>query len=134
MRLDGWQDRFWAAIDVARQSPFQWGEHDCVLFSAKMASAISDRDYVADTRAAFTWTSAAEALHLTRDGLQTLVESVLGPAQPWTILSQGDLVLIRDDEGRESVVVHDGCQLIGVAQYGIQPVPMRCALCGWRVD
>lgn len=134
MRPEGWQDRFWEAMDEAREADFEWGSHDCVLFAAKMARAISDRDYVADARAAFAWSSASEALELTRGGLQALIESVLGPMGPWTRLSQGDLVLILDDEGRESLVVHDGCQFIGVAEHGVKPIPMRCAVGGWKVQ
>lgn len=134
MKVDGWQDKFWAAMDEARRTPFEWGENDCVLFAARMATAISDRDYLSEARSAFAWSSVREAAVLTANGLRGHVESVLGPMQPWTTLGQGDLVLIRDDEGRESLVVHDGCQLIGKHERGIQPIPMRCALGGWKVQ
>jgi len=134
MKVEGWQDRFWVAVDEARQTPFEWGVNDCVLFAAKVATSISDRDYVSDARMAFQWSSAADAATLIQNGLRGPVESVLGPMQPWTTLSQGDLVLILDDEGRECLAVHDGCQLIGKHQLGIRPIPMRCALGGWRVE
>lgn len=134
MRIEGWQNKFWEAMDEARHSSFEWGANDCVLFAAKMATAISDRDYVSEARSAFTWSSISEAAVLTRNGLRGPIESVLGPMQPWTLLGQGDLVLIRDDEGRESLVVHDGAQLIGKHERGIQPIPMRCALGGWKVQ
>lgn len=133
MRLEGWQDLYWAAMEKAREARFQWGSHDCVLFAAKMATAICDRDYIAETRAAFAWSSEEEALELTKDGLQSLVESVLGPMQPWVALGHGDLILIRDDAEMESMASHDGCQFIGVAARGIRPIPMRCAVGGWQV-
>lgn len=134
MRPEDWQDRFWEAMDEAQETSFEWGVHDCVLFSCKMATAIGDRNYVEDARAAFSWSSASEALELTREGLQALIESVLGPMEPWTRLGHGDLVLVLDDAGRESLVIHDGCQLIGVAQHGVRPIPMRCAKGGWKVE
>lgn len=134
MKREAWQDLFWGAIDEARCAQFVWGEHDCVLFAAKVADAISDSGYLDRAKTAFSWNDVRSALELTRDGLQPLVESVLGPMMPWVRLSQGDIVLIVDDAGREALAVHDGCQLIGPADAGIKVIPFRCALGGWKVE
>lgn len=134
MRYEDWQKRFWSAMEESSRQPLVWGEQDCVLFGAKMADAISDGRYTERARAAFSWSNEREAVELLRDGLRSLVESVMGEMQPWTSLSQGDLVLVVDDKQRESIAVHDGCQIIGKSATGVQPIPFRCAVGGWKVE
>jgi hypothetical protein len=134
MRYEDWQTKFWVAMEEARTAHFEWGSHDCVLFAAKMADAISDSGYVGKARAAFTWTDMRSAIQLLGDGLQPQVESVLGEMQRWQRLSQGDIVLIADDDGRESLAIHDGCQLLGPDEIGYKVIPFRCAKGGWKVD
>lgn len=134
MRYEDWQDRFWAAMEESSRQPLVWGEQDCVLFAAKMADAVSDGDYTVRTRAAFAWSNEREAVELLRGGLRPLVESVIGDMRPWTHLSQGDLVLVIDDKGRESIAVHDGCQVVGKSATGVQSIPFRYVLGGWQVE
>jgi hypothetical protein len=134
MRYPDWQNRFWKEMEVASRLPLVWGESDCILFAAKMADAISDGEFTKRAKEAFAWRNEREALQLMRGGLQPLIESVLGQLQPWTSLSQGDIVLVIDDKGRECAAIHDGCQIIGKAAHGIQTIPFRCVKGGWRVD
>jgi hypothetical protein len=134
MRYEDWQNRFWTAMDESSRHPLVWGEQDCVLFGAKMADAISDGGYTERARTAFAWTNERDAVELIRNGLQPLVESVLGEMQPWVRLSQGDLVLVVDDKQRESIAVHDGCQIIGKSATGVHPIPFRCVKGGWKVE
>lgn len=134
MRYEDWQDRFWRSMNESSGQPLVWGQQDCVLFGAKMADAISDGEYTKRARSAFSWSNEREAVELTRNGLRALIESVLGEMQPWTRLSQGDLVLVVDDKNRECLAVHDGCQIIGKSANGVQPIPFRCVKGGWKVD
>jgi hypothetical protein len=134
MRYENWQARFWSAMEECSRQPLVWGEQDCVLFGAKMADAISDGKYTERTRAAYAWSNEREAIHLIRDGLQTLVESLLGEMVSRTRLTHGDLVLVVDDKQRESIAVHDGCQVIGKSVSGIQPIPFSYVKGGWKVD
>lgn len=134
MRYDDWQTRFWNAMDEARSTAFEWGQHDCALFATKMADAICDSQYTQRAREAFNWQDARSAAEITRDGMKDAVETVLGEMQPWTRMCQGDIVLILDDEGRESLSIHDGCQLIGPDEVGVKVIPFRCAQGGWKVE
>lgn len=134
MRYADWQFRFWAEMERQQKARFVWGERDCVLFAATVADAISDSSYVARARAAFHWTDANEASGLTADrGLQSLVETVLGPMQPWTTLTMGDIALILDNEGRQSLAIHDGTTVVGPVTVGVQRIPFRNVKGGWRV-
>lgn len=134
MRHKKWQEKFWAAVERERLLPFEYGRCDCVLFAARIADAISDGGYERRAREAFKWSNEREALRLMARGLQSLVESVMGPMIPWTRLRMGDIALIVDDEGNECIAVHDGTQFIGKVDRGIRVIPFRCVKGGWRVE
>jgi hypothetical protein len=134
MRYPDWQTRFWSALEKHRPAAFAFGRHDCVLFAATMADAISDADYVGRARDAFSWTDAREAaLIIKGKNLAMLVQTVMGSSMRWQYMSMGDMVLIEDDVGEQSLCVHDGCQLLGPDKTGFKIIPMRYAVCGWRV-
>lgn len=121
-------------MDRQRALPFVWGTRDCVLFAATMGDAISDSGYVARTRETFAWSNAKEAAALIGNGeLQSLVEVVMGPMVPWPKLCWGDFALVVDDKGRQSVAVHDGSQIIGAVEIGVQVIPFRYVQGGWHV-
>ncbi len=135
MRHEDWQARFWKAIDAASARQFEWGTHDCVLFAASVADAISDREYLRLARDAFAWNDARSAIALTKDdGLQFLVETVLGNAVRAVDISQGDIALIVDDEGKQSLAIHDGCSIVGIDAIGLKKIPFRYVKAGWKID
>jgi hypothetical protein len=135
MRKENWQRCFWTEIQAQSVEPFQYAVRDCVLSAARVADAISvDGSYESRARAAFSWSSEREAVRLISDGLKPLIESVLGPMVKWTVLSEGDLVLIEDDKGRECLAVHDGVQIISPDSTGWRAIPFRCVKGGWRVE
>lgn len=134
MRYTDWQKRFWAEVDRQREMPFVWGERDCVLSAAMLADAVSDESYVSRAKASFSWRNAREAAELLQSAdLLTRVESVLGPLRPWPSLNMADIALIVDDDGRQSLGSHDGVQIIGPVEIGMQPIPFRCVKGGWHV-
>lgn len=118
----------------ARGMRFVWGSHDCVLFAAKMADAISDARYVERAKQAFQWSNAREAAAIVGDAdLRELVEVVMGPMLRWQSLSIGDMVLIKDDDGMQSLAIHDGVQIIGPDAVGYKNIPFSYAQGGWKV-
>lgn len=134
MRYADWPKRFWAEIDRQRVAPFVWGERDCILFAATVGDAVSDDRYVERTKAAFTWTNAREAAALLASTpLQSLIETVLGPMKPASRLGMADFALVLDDEGRQSIAVHDGCIVIGAVEVGVQRIPFNYVQGGWHV-
>lgn len=135
MRYPDWQKRFWAEMTRQRTAPFVWGERDCILFAATVGDAVSmDGNYVGRARAAFQWSNAREAAALLETtGLRSLVETVMGPMLPWPRLTMADFVLVRDDEGRQSLAVHDGTIVVGPIDPGVQRIPFRNVQGGWHV-
>lgn len=121
-------------MERQRTLPFLWGERDCVLYAATLADAISDGEYVKRARSAFAWTNVKQAAALLGDGtLQALVEVVMGPMVRWTRLNMGDIALVFDENNRQSLATHDGTQVIGAVDPGIQVIPFRYVQGGWHV-
>lgn len=135
MRHDDWQKRFWAAMEAARNTPFEWGKFDCILCFASVADAISiNGAYVDRARSAFAWTDEREALRLlSTDSLESLISTVMGPMVSWPRLSMGDFVLVNY-EGHEALGMHDGAQLMArTVDSPMQALPWRYAMGGWKV-
>lgn len=134
MRYPDWQARFWLQMAHQRSQRFVWGERDCALFAATVADAVSDAEYVARAKKAFAWTSAREAAALlVTVSLKSLVETVLGPMQPRARLGMADIALVVDNDGRESLAIHDGAIIIGPADFGVQQIPFGYVKGGWHV-
>lgn len=134
MRFPDWQKRFWFEIERQRVAPFVWGKRDCILYAATVGDAVSDARYVERTLAAFRWTNAREAAALLAStSLQSLIETVLGPMQPTARLGMADFALVLDDDGRQSIAVHDGCIVIGAVEVGVQVIPSHYVQGGWHV-
>lgn len=131
-KLPDWQPRFWAALRVAQDKPFVWGEHDCILFGAGILDAMTGGDFVARVKAKYVYASASEAARLTPNGLQPLIEEFLGPALHPSCLTMGDLVLCAWGK-RESLCVHDGMQIIGPEDIGLGRVAYSAAIAGWKL-
>lgn len=136
MRYEDWQARFWAEMDRQRTAPFVWGARDCILFAATVGDAVSmDGNYVQRAREAFNWKNAREAAALlATSDLQSLVATVMGPMQPWARLGMADFALVVDDNGRQSLAVHDGTYVFGPVDPGMQRIPFRNVKGGWLVQ
>jgi hypothetical protein len=134
MKYRDWQARFWAEMERQRVAPFVWGERDCVLFAARMADAVSDACYAERAKTAFAWTNVKEAAALLNSAtLKAMTENVLGTVIPRVKLKQGDIALVLDDKGRESLAIHDGVQVLGAVDPGVQVIPFRYVIGGWHV-
>lgn len=127
-----WQARFWSALREAQGKPFKWGENDCVLYATRILDAITGEHFYDAIRERFPCHSALDAMRMLPNGLQPLIEEYLGPAVHPSRCTMGDLVLCLCD-GRESLCMHDGVQLLGVNADGVVRVAYASAVVGWRI-
>lgn len=139
LRIDGWQKRFWAYLAAAREKPFAWGAHDCVMFATGAIDAVMGTDYYAQALVRYPYSTEAGAMGLMQQfgGITGLVESFLAPHVNWGQLTQGDVVLamptMLHGTAMETLCVHDGQQLVAAAPKGIQIVRFQYALHGWKI-
>lgn len=129
------QKKFWKAIEEARAKPFEWGAHDCVTFALNCVVASTGNDsYRSRVAEVFgEWTNAREAARIYGDDLVAPISRILGEPVSWVRLTQGDVAVFVDDEGRQVVAVHDGVSLITPNAIGVRSVSADRALCGWKV-
>lgn len=135
MRLEGWEDRLASIIDERRSRPFVWGEHDCTLFAANVALALTGVDYAAAYRGKYNCAfGSARVLQELGDGtLRGSVGLALGPEIPIRLAGRGDVVLWTQEELGDTLGVCIGAQSVFVGQDGLTDVPTLVCQCAWRI-
>lgn len=133
-RLSDWPERLSDAIEAARGRPFSWGEHDCALFAADCALAITGRDPLAAVRGSYG-TAQGAARVLRRLGcadLGALAALIGGPEIPVAWARRGDWMLApQDDEKALGVCL--GLKAAFVTTQGLTFRPtIKCAA-AWRI-
>lgn len=131
-RLPDWGQRFDAALLEHMGTSFEWGRHDCALFAADMVLAVTGVDPAADLRG---HTSARQALRVLRShgGPAALASRLLGPSAPAREAVCGDVVLARTGATEGFAVCLDGQRALAPSRIGLGVIPMRDAVCCWRV-
>lgn len=134
MRVENWQQRFWDALRDAHGRKFQWGEHDCVLFAARMVDTITGSELVRRIQTLHPYQDAKSAAEHIKSagGLRAIVTSYLGEPVPPAHLSTGDVVLF-DQLGHETLGIHDGVNVIGPGLSKLERVSHAAVVCGWKV-
>jgi hypothetical protein len=135
-RREDWPHRLNAAIEAARDKPFEWGEHDCLLFAASVVEQMTGVDPLAQWRGTYS-TAHGALLALRRSGFKDIVEvfhSSLGPGLDSVLMAQrGDIVLYRDAEGRPGTGICIGEAIAAVTPVGLGVIPLADGLTAWRV-
>ncbi len=139
MRPFDWQELMLAAIKERRETPFAWGEHDCVLFAFDVAQAVCAIDFAAPLRGKYRSERGA-ALALKRfagAGLEEAAEKIAAehgcPEVSPLTAQRGDLVILDGERGALlGVCVGDRVAQAGVKS-GIQYAPLLSARRAWRI-
>lgn len=139
MRKENWPSILEQKILEDIETPFKWGESDCVLFPAKIAAAILDYDVFKKVEASlFQYDSEEEAAELIREWFAGDMGGIFDMAFeriPVKMAGRGDLVIIRLNE-IESCGIIDGSgrRAACKSKNGILFVPLSKAISAWRVE
>lgn len=101
MRLPDWNDRLQALIRERRLTPFDWGTHDCVLWSADCVLAVTGVDLGSGHRGTYSTASGA-VRRLRRLGFAStadLADRHLGERTHRAMARLGDIVALPDGGG-----------------------------------
>lgn len=131
MRFEQWPELMAEAIEGARKRPFSWGSHDCCAFAARVVTAMTGRDFMADFGAYQSETEAA-ALLAANGGVRGIAAACLGAPIPPLCAQRGDVVVI-DTEAGEALAICDGALVISAAPRGVTLFKLDRALAAWRV-
>ena len=137
VRRHDWPERLAETVAMARERPFDWGEHDCALFAADCVAAVTGHDPGAWFRGRYsTEVGARRAIRRfcgERGVTAAFGDVLLGPRLASINLAQrGDLVLAPTPTGPAfGVVMPRGAMVAG--ERGLVVYPLSASLVGWRI-
>ena len=133
MRSDGWESALADLIKQRRFAPFVWGQHDCCLFAADCALAITGTDWAATFRGHYNSASGAARQIAARGGFESMITGLLGdPLAAVTLAQRGDVVML-DQDGHPALAVCCGATVAAAGINGLVFRPMTDGLLAWRV-
>lgn len=131
-RVNNWPSRLNALVDVRRNTPFQWGNHDCLLWPADVVAAITDSDPALEFRG--TYDSPLSAMRIVKQhgGMAALVDHCTSFERvPVAKASRGDVVMTTYD-GRLCGGVCLGNVSAFVGATGLVFLPRTAIEIAWR--
>lgn len=139
MRMENWPKRLNEVIEAARVQPFAWGSHDCCLFAADCALAITGGvDAAASYRGTYSTETEAQAIIEAAGGFVALINSAMA-AVGWRrcmprVARRGDIVCHTPAGGSPALGVCVGSQCAFLTASGLRFVALNECQIAWRVD
>ena len=131
MKHPDWHNRLIAVIRAAEKRPFLWGEHDCCLFAADCAEAMTGDNFADGWRGTYdSETGAKKALLRGGGSLEKVLEKYLDEV-PVKMAQRGDIAVVENAGTRCAGVIYGGAVWVpgetGLVCLRIKP------LSTWRV-
>ncbi|WP_320746055.1 DUF6950 family protein [Enterobacter roggenkampii] len=131
MKHPDWHNRLIAVIRAAEKRPFLWGEHDCCLFAADCAEAMTGDNFADGWRGTYdSETGAKKALLLGGGSLEKVLAKYLDEV-PVKMAQRGDIAVVENAGTRCAGVIYGGAVWVpgetGLVCLRIKP------LSAWRV-
>ena len=119
-KLTNWEERLAMYIETIRDVPFQWHVNDCVTLAAGAVEAVAGFDPMAHHRDSYKDERSGKLLIAREGGLAALVMAcgcftAVDPA----FASRGDVVLVIDEQGEDSLRVCVGEDFVGPGPEGL---------------
>lgn len=111
-------------ITAHLQTPFKWGEHDCVCFAIGWLSLVAGRDLLASYGAWHDERSAKLAIE-NAGGLEAQFDQHLTRIQPG-YAKNGDVTLVDG-----TAYLFSGAQIVGPGEHGLIFKSRMEAKCAW---
>ncbi|BBT44207.1 TPA: hypothetical protein R4T04_004572 [Enterobacter asburiae] len=131
MKHPDWHNRLIAVIRAAEKRPFLWGEHDCCLFAADCAEAMTGDNFAEGWRWTYdSETGAKKALLRGGGSLEKVLAKYLDEV-PVKMAQRGDIAVVENAGTRCAGVIYGGAVWVpgetGLVCLRIKP------LSTWRV-
>lgn len=133
VKKENWDTLLAEFIESRRQTPFQWGIHDCTLFAVDAALAMTGFDLAAEYRGTYDSEIGAVRIIAKAGGTLRALVNHHGQEIPARMAQRGDWVLIEQD-GYEALAVCVGVKLIAAGRNGLVQHPMSIAITAWRIN
>lgn len=141
MRHKDWENRLNAYIGEARDRPFEWGQHDCILFACSAVEVMTGIDHALSYRGQYSDKRGAARM-LAELGEGTLLRTIDSCFERKAVSHavRGDLVWF---EGSAGVCLGNMAAFVGeehlvekagvAAREGLITIPRRCWEKAWSV-
>jgi len=136
MRYHDWPEKMHDVIRAAKRIEFEWGKHDCLLFSMDCVEAMTGVDHVKKLRGKYETEIGVLRAFRKIENVRTLPELIdkyFGDRVEATGARRGDLVLASVDSV-EALGIVAGRNAIFLCKTGIRTVPLKECSCTWRVN
>ncbi|MHA1056533.1 DUF6950 family protein [Enterobacter mori] len=108
MKHPDWHNRLIAVIRAAEKRPFLWGEHDCCLFAADCAEAMTGDNFADGWRGTYdSETGAKKALLRGGGSLEKVLAKYLDEV-PVKMAQRGDIAIVENADTRCAGVIYGG--------------------------
>lgn len=108
MKHPDWHNRLIAVIRAAEKRPFLWGEHDCCLFAADCAEAMTGDNFAEGWRGTYdSETGAKKALLRGGGSLEKVLAKYLDEV-PVKMAQRGDIAIVESAGTRCAGVIYGG--------------------------
>ena len=108
MKHPDWHNRLIAVIRAAEKRPFLWGEHDCCLFAADCAEAMTGDNFADGWRGTYdSETGAKKALLRGGGSLEKVLAKYLDEV-PVKMAQRGDIAVVENAATRCAGVIYGG--------------------------
>lgn len=132
MKRYDWTRRLYDVIEAHKDTTFGWGQHDCCLFAARCVDAMCDTEYEAGLQAEYQDEHSAMKYIGSFGSIKSAVDSWLGEPQNLNFTQRGDVVLF-DNDGRETLGICLGRDIVSTGEMGLVSISMSYALYSWAV-
>lgn len=133
MRRSDWQQRLSMEAIRLQNVPYEFGEHDCILFAANCVMAMTGEDPADDIRGRYK-TEIGAARIIKNSGFKSLGDMIADrlPEVAMDQVRRGDVVLCNGPHGEFAAMVV-GKTCVGPGRDGMLHIPLSQALRGYRV-
>lgn len=108
MKHPDWHNRLITVMKAAEKRPFLWGQHDCCLFAADCAEAMSGVNYADGWRGTYdSETGAKKALLRGGGSLEKVLAKNLDEI-PVKLAQRGDIAVVENAGARCAGVIYSG--------------------------
>jgi len=134
MRCDGWESKLVEFLEREGQTPFAWGERDCVLFASDAAVLLTGKDPAAEGRGKYRTKeegfAVLRAIGCSQPGLMDAHFQRIRPSEA----QRGDIVYRKREGGASFGVVYGGAAFYRSPETGLVKEPVALADAAWRVE
>lgn len=130
-RFEQWPRLLSDYIADCKKKPFEWGQHDCLLFAGGAVKALTGVDFCEQYKGYSTEQEAIDIVS-TKGGIEALISSHLGHEGSRNIMTarRGDIVVFKMPDKTAGIVDDSGESIVFLTREGIRRIPLKKA---WRV-